>query len=103
MPKEILDIYVEPGYEYPFNLNFDTVTGTDLEPDYSCYFKSASIGELQFTHNATSEQYELIISEANTAKVLLNLEEYAVYVKKTADNKYDKLLSGRIHIDNKIR
>ena len=103
MPKEILDIYVEPGYEYPFNLNFDTTAGTDLETDYNCYFKCASIGELQFTHNATSEQYELTISETNTAKLTSNLEEYAVYVKKIADNKYEKLLSGRIHVDNKVR
>lgn len=103
MAKEILDIYVEPGYRYEFNLNFDTVTGVDLEPDYTCYFNCASIGELQFTHNTTSEQYELVISEANTAKLLSNLEEYSVYVKKTADNKYDKLLSGRIHTDNKVR
>ena len=103
MAKEILDIYVEPGYSYEFNLNFDTVTGVDLEPDYTCYFNCASIGELQFTHNTTSKHYELLISEANTAKLLSNLEEYSVYVKKTADNKYDKLLSGRIHTDNKVR
>lgn len=103
MAKEILDIYVEPGYRYEFNLNFDTVTGVDLEPDYTCYFNCASIGELQFTHNTTSKHYELLISEANTAKLLSNLEEYSVYVKKTADNKYDKLLSGRIHTDNKVR
>ena len=103
MAKEILDIYVEPGYSYEFNLNFDTVTGVDLEPDYTCYFNCASIGELQFTHNTTSKHYELVISEANTAKLLSNLEEYSVYVKKTADNKYDKLLSGRIHTDNKVR
>ena len=103
MAKEVLDIYFEPGYEYEFNLDFNSDAGTNLETDYNCYFKCASIGELQFPYNATTEQYEMTISEANTAKVTSNLEEYVVYVKKIADNKYTKLISGRIHIDNKVR
>ena len=43
MAKEILDIYVEKGYEYEFNLNFNSDTGTELEPKYECWFESSSI------------------------------------------------------------
>ena len=101
MAKEILDIYIEPNYEYEFNLNFNDSNGTDLEGDYTCYFKCDSIGELAFS--LVGSQYELVISEANTALLTSNLEEYAVYVKSTTTSKYDKLLSGRIHIDKKVR
>ena len=49
MAKEILDIYVEKGYEYEFNLNFNSDTGTDLEPEYECWFESSSIGTKEYT------------------------------------------------------
>lgn len=101
MAKEILDIYIEPSYEYEFNLDFNDSDGADLEGYYNCYFKCESIGELQFSVVGT--QYRLVISEANTALLTNNLEEYSVYVKNTSSSKYDKLLSGRIHIDNRVR
>jgi hypothetical protein len=101
MAKAILDIYIEQGYPYPFNLDMNDADGVDLEADYSCYFYCVTIGVLPFS--VVGNRYELVISGINTAKVISNLDEYVVYTVKTSDSSEDKLLSGRIHSDAKVR
>lgn len=101
MAKVILDLYIEPSYPYQFNIDVNTAGGVDLEGDYSCYFYCESIGQLQFS--VVGDRYELTISSTNTDKLLDNLEDYTVYVIKTADSVPEKLMSGRIHIDKKVR
>ena len=104
MAKALLDIQIEAGYPYPFILDMNDADGVDLETDYSCYFECDSIGQLQFAVvNGATNRYELLISKENTDKLLANLEEYTVYNIKTSDGAYSKLLSGRIHVDNKVR
>ena len=101
MAKVISDISIEAGYPYLFNLNMDDADGNDLENDYTCWFECESIGKLQFS--VDSDKYTLTISKENTGKLVENLEEYVVYTIKTTDGTYDKLLSGRMHIDKKVR
>lgn len=101
MGKAIVDLFIEPSYPYDLNVNFDDSDGTDLEDAYACYFECDSIGQLTFSK--ANDRYELTISGANTDKLLTTLEDYTVYAIKTADSSPTKLLSGRIHIDNKVR
>ena len=101
MAKVISDISIEQGYLYLFNLNLDDSDGNDLESDYSCWFECESIGKLQFI--VDSGRYTLTIPANQTVKLVSNLEEYVVYTIRTSDNTYDKLLTGRIHIDSKVR
>lgn len=101
MAKEILDLYIEQGYEYPLNLDFNASDGSDLETDYTCFFESPSIGTKQFS--VISNAFSLTLSEADTSKLTTNLEEYVVYAYNITNGTYDKLLSGRIHVDSRIR
>ena len=97
MAKEISDIYVEKGYEYEFNLNFNSDTGTDLEPEYDCWFESSSIGVKQYT--VLDNMFKLTLSATDTNKLTTNLEKYAVYVNNISSGVYSKLLTGRIHVE----
>ena len=97
MAKEILDIYVEKGYEYEFNLNFNSDTGTDLEPEYACWFESSSIGVKQYT--VLDNMFKLTLSATDTNKLTTNLEKYAVYVNNISSGVYSNLLTGRIHVE----
>lgn len=97
MAKEILDIYVEKGYEYEFNLNFNSDTGTDLEPEYECWFESPSIGTKQYT--VSEYMFKLTLSASDTNKLTTNLEKYAVYVNNISSGIHSKLLTGRIHVE----
>lgn len=101
MAKALLDISIEQGYPYLFTLNMDNSDGEDLENDYTCYFECESIGQLQFSVDV--DKYSLTISKEDTGRLENNLEEYVVYIIKTADGEYEKLLSGRIHVDKKVR
>ena len=103
MAKAIQDLNIEAGYPYYFRLDLNSVSGEDLENDYSCYFECASIGLLEFSVNTAGDAWELTISKEDTDKLLVNQEEYVVYTVKTSDSSYDKLLSGRMHIDAKVR
>jgi len=95
MAKAILDIFIEAGYPYAFII---------LEADYDCYFECESIGQLQFSVvSAVVDSYELLISKEDTNKLLTTLEEYTVYTVKISDGAYSQLLSGRIHVDDKVR
>lgn len=100
MGKAILDIFIEKGYPYDLNINMDTPDGTDLETDYSCYFECASVGSIQLS--VANNRYETEISAVNTNK-MVHLEDYVVYVIETATSKPKKLLTGRLHIDKKVR
>ena len=97
MAKEILDIYVEKGYEYEFNLNFQDSTGDDLEIDYECWFESHSIGIKQYT--VSDNMFKLTLSASDTSKLTVNLEKYAVYVSNISSGVHSKLLTGRIHVE----
>lgn len=99
--KEIIDIYVEPSYSYNFDLDFNLFDGTDLENDYTCYFYSDSIGTKQYA--TEDNMFKLTLSEADTGKLLNNLEDYVVYAINNLTSEKDKLLTGRIIIDKKIR
>lgn len=99
MSKEILDIYIEQGYEYVFDINLNDINDEDLEPEYECYFESNSIGKKTYT--VDTNIFKLTLSESDTSKLAANLEKYTVYAKKISTGKYEKLLSGRIHVDNK--
>lgn len=96
-----MDLFIDVGYPYDLNINMNTAAGTDLEQDYSCYFECDSIGQLQFT--VANSRYELEISATDTDKLTTMHEEYVVYAIKTADSKPEKLLSGRIYIDERVR
>lgn len=96
-----MDLFIEKGYPYTFNLDMNNTDGADLEGDYYCYFECSSIGKLQF--GVANNRYELEISEVNTNKLVNNLEEYVVYVVKKSNSKPEKLLTGRIHVDEKVR
>lgn len=97
MAKEILDIYVEKGYEYEFNLNFNSDTGIDLEPEYECWFESSSIGTKEYT--VSENMFKLTLSASDTSKLTTNLEKYAVYVNNISSGVHSKLLTGRIHVE----
>ena len=101
MAKEIIDIYIEQGYPYNFDLDFNLFDGSNLEDDYTCYFYSESIGTKQYT--TTNNMFELTLSEADTNRLEMNLENYSVYVVNNQTSIEEKLLSGRIHLDKKIR
>ena len=103
MAKAIQDLSIEAGYPYYLRLDLNDTSGGDLEDEYSCYFDCNSIGVLEFSTNVTGDAWELTISKENTDKLLTNQEEYVVYTVKTSDGSYDKLLSGRMHIDAKVR
>ena len=97
MAKEILDIYVEKGYEYEFNLNFNSDTGTDLEPEYECWFESSSIWIKEYT--VSKNMFKLTLLATDTNKLTTNLEKYAVYVNNISSGVHSKLLTGRIHVE----
>lgn len=101
MAKEIIDIYIEQGYEYPFNLDLNLFNGENLEYENDCYFECVSIGKKQFS--VLNDYYTLTLSEADTGKLNNNLEPYTVYIQNTSTQKYEKLLSGRIHLDRKVK
>ena len=106
MAKEIIDIFIEEGYPYDFELDFNDVEDADLEDDYSCIFYSSSIGSKSFsvgTNLLGEDMYTLTLSGTDTAKLTDNLEEYVVYVTETATGVESKLLTGRIHLDKKVR
>lgn len=100
MAKEIIDIYVEQGYSYNFDLDFNLFDGTDLEDEYSCYFYNKSIGEKQYL--VLDNVFKLTLSETDTGKVSKNLEEYSVYARDNSTGTKEKLLSGRIILDKKV-
>lgn len=99
MSKEILDVYIEQGYEYVFDVNLNDIYDNSLEPYYNCYFESSSIGTKQYT--VDSDMFRLTLSETDTGKITDNLEKYTIYAKSISTGKYDKLLAGRIHLDKK--
>lgn len=101
MAKEIIDIYVEQGYPYNFDLDFNLFDGSNLEDDYTCYFYSDSIGTKEY--DVEDNIFKLTLSEADTSKLDNNLENYVVYVINTQTSTKEKLLSGRIHLDRKTR
>ena len=101
MAKEIIDIYIEQGYEYDFVLDYNLASGGDLESDYTCYFHNDSVGTKQFS--VISGSYSLTLTEEDTGKITNNLESYVVYVQHNTTQKHEKLLSGRIHLDKKAR
>lgn len=101
MSRIIKDLNIEAGYPYEFNLDMNDALGVDLEGDYACYFECASVGRLQFS--VVNNAYILTISKENTDKLLTNLEEYTVHTIKTVGGAYDKILQGRIHINDKVR
>ena len=97
MAKEILDIYVEKGYEYIFDLNFNTEDGDDLESSYECWFESSSIGQKEYT--VSENMFKLTLSASDTNKLTTNLEKYKVYVSNISSGVHSKLLTGRIHVE----
>ena len=103
MAKAILDLSMQAGYPYYFALDLNDSDGVDLESEYACWFECDSIGKLQLSVNDAGDAYEITISKENTDKLLTNLEEYVIYTVKTSDSAYDKLLTGRIHVDAKDR
>ena len=100
MAKEILDIYVEQGYPYNFDIDFNLFDGTDLENDYTCVFYNSSIGSKNYS--VVSNTFKLTLSKEDTGKITKNLETYVVYATETATGLTDKLLSGRIILDKKV-
>ena len=100
MAKEIIDIYVEQGYPYSFDLDFNLYDGTDLENDYTCTFYNKNIGYKNFTN--TGGYFSLVLTFEDTGKIVNNLENYVVYVTKISNSNKSKLLSGRIHLDKKV-
>ena len=101
MAKEIIDIYIEQGYEYEFALDYNDSEGNDLETTYTCYFHNDNIGTKTFS--VVANAFTLTLTEEDTGKLENNLEEYVVYTKHNTTQKHDKLLAGRIHLDNKVR
>lgn len=97
MAKEILNIYVEKGYEYIFDLNFNSEEGNDLESQYVCWFESSSIGQKQYT--VSDNMFKLTLSAIDTNKLTTNLEKYSVYVNNISSGVHSKLLTGRIHVE----
>lgn len=101
MAKEIIDIYIEKGYPYPFDIDFNTEDGLDLESEYTCWFENKDIGLKQFS--VIDNTFKLILTQEDTGKLESNLEDYVVYAQKISTSEYEKLLSGRIIIDEKVR
>lgn len=107
MSAQVTDIYIEQGYPYVFDIDFNLYSGEDLENNYECYFYNSKIGTKQFSKefNEPSEQYvyTLELSSTDTSKVITNLTEYSVYAIDNITNKESKLLTGRIHLDKRLR
>ena len=82
---------------------FNATNGADLESDYRCFFECKSMGIFMFAVSGSGDRYELEISANNTNKLTTNLEEYVCWVEKISDGKTEKLLSGRIHLDKRIK
>ena len=101
MAKIITDLFIEQGYPYDLNLDYNAADGENLETSYTCYFYSPSIGSKQFS--VVNNAYSLTLSKTDTAKLIDNLEEYVVFTVKSSDLSEEKLMSGRIHRDIKIR
>ena len=101
MAKEILDMTIAKGYSYPIQLDFNQVDGTDLETDYTCYFKNSNIGVKTFS--VVDNAFYLVLTEEDTGKLVNNLEEYEVYVRNTSTQDYEQLLTGRIHLEGTLR
>lgn len=104
--RAITDLNIEAGYPYELELDLNDYEGVDLEDEYTCYFECDSIGKLELSvvvDSYTENIYSVTISKENTDKLLVNLEKYIVHTIKTSDGSYDKLLEGRIHINNKVR
>ena len=101
MAKEILDIYVEAGYPYNFDIDFNTDTGVDLEGDYTCWFENKHIGKKQYS--VVDNTFKLTLTSEDTGKLIENLEEYVVYAIQSSNAEPNKLLSGRIVLDKLIR
>ena len=97
MAKEILDIYVEQGYPYDFDLDFNASDGSNLESSHTCYFFSNSIGIKQFS--IVDNKYNLVLGAEDTGKLVNNLEAYDIYAYETSTGSKIKLLSGRIILD----
>lgn len=100
MAKEILDITIEKSYEYSFDLDFNLPDGTDLESQYTCYFKNTDIGTKTFS--VINNKFSLVLTSEDTGKIQSNLQTYEVYVRHNVTTKYEKLLSGRIHIEESL-
>lgn len=101
MAKEILDITISKGYSYPINLDFNASDGSDLENDYTCYFKNENIGTKTFS--VVNDTFSLTLTEEDTGKLVNNLEDYEVYVKNNSTQLYEQLLTGRIHLEGTLR
>lgn len=101
MAKEILDIYIEQGYPYEFELDMNSEQDEDLEDLYTCYFYCDSIGSKPFS--VVNNAYVLILSGIDTNKLDTNLEDYVVYVVNNTTSIENKMLSGRIILDKKGR
>lgn len=97
MAKEILDIYIEQGYSFDFDLDYNTYDGQDLEDVNDVYFKNKSIGVKQFS--VIDNSLYLTLTKTDTDKLLTNLETYVVYAKDKLTGIDYKLISGRIHLD----
>lgn len=100
MAKEIIDIYVEQGYPYSFDLDFNLYDGTDLENDYTCYFYNEYIGTK--TYSVLTGKYVLTLTSEDTGKIVNNLSKYVVYTVNNTTSEKDKLLTGRIVLDKKV-
>lgn len=103
MAKVIIDIHIEQGYPYTYTLDMNDADGNDLETDYSCWFYSEQTGAVEFDVNPTDDGYNLTLSATDTDKLTVTSEEYVIYTIKTSDSSEDKLVTGRMHIDFKVR
>lgn len=99
MAKEILDIYVEQGFRFIFDMDYNTYDGEDLEDTNDVYFENKSIGKKQFT--LVNNTLYLELTESDTNKISSNLESYTIYAIEKLTSIKNKLLSGRIHLDIK--
>ena len=99
MAKEILDIYVEQGFSFGFDMDYNTYNGEDLEDTNDVYFENKSIGTKQFI--VVNNTLYLELTESDTIKISSNLETYTVYAIDKLTSVKNKLLSGRIHLDKK--
>lgn len=100
MAKEILDIYVEQGYPYTFDLDFNATDGSDLEDGYNTYFYNEYIGTKTFS--IVTGKYSLTLTAEDTGKLLNNLSNYVIYAVNTTTSDKEKLLTGRIVVDKKV-
>lgn len=101
MAKELLDIFIEQGYPYEFDLDFNEIDGDDLEDAYDCFFDNESTGNKQFS--VFDNKYTLTLTKEDTGKIKTNNQQYVVYVIDKLTGNYAKLLSGRIVLEPQIR